>query len=691
MTHLSYKRNMVPKEVLMRSVLVSLNIARPVNTAQPRTIMNIVGPMTNIFNKAHLTVRRPINNNSATKKSNLNQKVNTAKPKAVLNVVKGNQVKTVNGEVQLQALVDRKKIIITESTVRRDLQLEDAEGVDCLPNATIFEQIALMEYEQVSQKLTFYKAFFSPQWKFLIHTILQCLSPKTTGWNEFSSNIASAIICLATNQKFNFSKLIFESMVKNLDNVGKFLMYPRFIQVFLNKQLDGVSNHKRIYVTPSHTKKNFRNIRRVGKGFSGRETPLFPTMMVQVQQEQDEGSAMPTDPQHTPIITQPSTTSQPKKTQKRKKTKRKNTEVPQPSGSTEPIANEAVNDEMGDSLMRAAITASILEVEQDSGGGPRCQETMRDTIAQTRSENVSKLSNDPLLARGNTLLSGEDSIKLMKLMEICTKLQPRVLDLETRKTTQANEIASLKRKVKKLERMNKSRTHRLKRLYKVGSSRRVDSPDEVALGEEDASKQERIADIDVDAGVTLESTHFDADTDMFGVHDLDSDEVIVEDVVKTVEETGNVVEEVSTAAKLVTLAELKSAKPKADKAVIQEPEQGTTTITPTTIPKAKGIAFIKPGRSTTTTTTTISAEDKGKAIMIEEPANIKKKDQISFDEQEAIRLQAKFDEEERLAREKDKVNVALTEEWDDIQAKIEVDRVLAERLQAIEQEELTDE
>ncbi|GJW42285.1 hypothetical protein Tco_0071084, partial [Tanacetum coccineum] len=51
--------------------------------------------------------------------------------------------KTVNGEVQLQALVDGKKIIITESTVRRDLQLEDAEGVDCLPNA-IFEQLGLM-------------------------------------------------------------------------------------------------------------------------------------------------------------------------------------------------------------------------------------------------------------------------------------------------------------------------------------------------------------------------------------------------------------------------------------------------------------------------------------------------------------------------------------------------------------------
>ncbi|GKA87346.1 hypothetical protein Tco_0809110 [Tanacetum coccineum] len=95
--------------------------------------------------------------------------------------------KTINGEQQLHALVDGKKVIIIESTVRRDLQLGDEEGVDCLPNATIFEQLPLMGYEKISQQLTFYKAFFSPQWKFLIHTVLQCLSPKTTAWNEFSS------------------------------------------------------------------------------------------------------------------------------------------------------------------------------------------------------------------------------------------------------------------------------------------------------------------------------------------------------------------------------------------------------------------------------------------------------------------------------------------------------------------------
>nr|GEX52856.1 copia protein [Tanacetum cinerariifolium] len=66
-------------------------------------------------------------------------------------------------------------------------------------------------YEKTSDKLTFYKAFFSSQWKFLIHTILQCLTAKTTACNEFSSTMASAIICLATNQKFNFSSDIFDT------------------------------------------------------------------------------------------------------------------------------------------------------------------------------------------------------------------------------------------------------------------------------------------------------------------------------------------------------------------------------------------------------------------------------------------------------------------------------------------------
>ncbi|GKF31392.1 hypothetical protein Tco_0101190 [Tanacetum coccineum] len=84
MTHPTPKRNLVPKAVLMRSGLVSLTTDRPVNTDQPRTIMNSARPMTNVFNKAYSTVRRPINNNAAFKNSKFNQRVNTVKHKMLM-------------------------------------------------------------------------------------------------------------------------------------------------------------------------------------------------------------------------------------------------------------------------------------------------------------------------------------------------------------------------------------------------------------------------------------------------------------------------------------------------------------------------------------------------------------------------------------------------------------------------------
>ncbi|GKA64995.1 hypothetical protein Tco_0764702 [Tanacetum coccineum] len=228
-------------------------------------------------------------------------------------------------------------------------------------------------------------------------------------------------------------------------------------------------------------------------------------------------------------------------TQKPRKPKRKDTQVPQPSGPTDIVTDEAVHKELGDRLVRAATTTSSLETEQDS-----------------------------------------DSLKLKELMELCTNLQKKVLDLEKTKTTQQHEITSLKRKVKKLEQKKSSRTHGLKRLHKVGMSRRVESSsDEEYLGK-DASKQgRRINAIDVDEDITLVNVQDDAE--MFDVNTLTGD------------------------------------------------------------------------------------EDKGKGIMVEELVKtMKKKDLIRLDEETAKRLQVEFDEDERLAREKDEANVALIEEWDDI-------------------------
>ncbi|GKB36590.1 putative ribonuclease H-like domain-containing protein [Tanacetum coccineum] len=262
--------------------------------------------------------------------------------------------------------------------------------------------------------------------------------------------------------------------------------------------------------------------------------------------------------------------------------------------------NEAVNKERDNSLERAATTATSLDVEQDrgninktqskatlnepsslgtsSGSGPRRQETMGDTIARTRFENVSKTSNDSLLAEVNTPRSDEDRLKLSELMEFCTKLQQRVLDLENTKTAQAQEITSLKLRVKKLEKKGGSRTPKLKILYKVGRSARVISSNEASLGRY-------------------------GDEDMFGVNDLEGDEVIVETEVAS-KDVNLSVDEVTLAQ---ALAALKSAKPKADKVMLQELEQGTITITTTattitaasTRPKAKGLVIHKEDQATT--------------------------------------------------------------------------------------------
>nr|GEW65752.1 ribonuclease H-like domain, reverse transcriptase, RNA-dependent DNA polymerase [Tanacetum cinerariifolium] len=119
----------------------------------------------------------------------------------------------------------------------------DVVSVDCLPNEEIFAKLARMGYEKPSTKLTFYKAFFSAQWKFLIHTILQCMSAKRTAWNEFSSSMASAVICLAT-----------------------------------------------VHIPCSHSKV-FMNIIRVGKGFSRVVTLLFDGMLVPQQEHDDVAAA----------------------------------------------------------------------------------------------------------------------------------------------------------------------------------------------------------------------------------------------------------------------------------------------------------------------------------------------------------------------------------------------------------------
>ncbi|GJS47461.1 hypothetical protein Tco_0597582, partial [Tanacetum coccineum] len=159
-------------------------------------------------------------------------------------------------------------------------------------------------------KLTFQKGAFSPQWRFLIHNILHCLSPKKTAWEQFSSNIAAAVICLATDRKFNFSRMIFDHMVSNISSPHKFLMYPRFIQLCLDMQRHKLQQHSRIYLVPTLTMKVFSNMKRITKGFSGQEVDLFPNMLDAAESSPSRSTSSPSptpESTHAPPSPQPPT------------------------------------------------------------------------------------------------------------------------------------------------------------------------------------------------------------------------------------------------------------------------------------------------------------------------------------------------------------------------------------------------
>nr|GEV60574.1 synaptobrevin, longin-like domain protein [Tanacetum cinerariifolium] len=125
------------------------------------------------------------------------------------------RIETTEKGTKILATIDGNLRTISESSIRRNLKLNDEAGISSLPDVKLFENLTLMGYNiSPNQKFTFQKGQFSHQCKYLIHIIMQCLSPKSTGFNEFSSNIATALVCLATNRVYNFSKMIFDGLVK---------------------------------------------------------------------------------------------------------------------------------------------------------------------------------------------------------------------------------------------------------------------------------------------------------------------------------------------------------------------------------------------------------------------------------------------------------------------------------------------
>nr|GEU31496.1 hypothetical protein [Tanacetum cinerariifolium] len=273
------------------------------------------------------------------------------------------------------------------------------------------------------------------------------------------------------------------------------------------------------------------------------------------------------------------------------------------------------------------------------------KETKVPYIEPQTKESIPTPSNDPLP-------SGEDRMQLTELMNLCINLQKQVFDLEKAKTAQAKDIADLKKRVKKLERKKKLKTSGLKRLWK---GRMIDNIDQ-----------------DIEITLVNESQGRMNEEEMFEANDLDGDEVIVDATAgEKVEQSTKVAEkEVSTADPVITAGEVVTTA---------EDVEATTAATTPQISKdelilAQTLIEIK------------AAKPKAREVIVQEPSKFR----TTSSSQPSQLPQAKDKEEERITREKDEATIAMIEQWDKVQAKINADLELAQKLQTKEQEQLTD-
>nr|GEX31170.1 acidic leucine-rich nuclear phosphoprotein 32 family member A [Tanacetum cinerariifolium] len=377
------------------------------------------------------------------------------------------------GESQELSLRNGLNVIITKATIREALRLDDVESIDCLPSEEIFTELSRMGYQKPSTKLTFYKR---------------------TSWNEFSSSMASAIICLSTCRKFNFFKA----------------------------QVGDLSFHTTKYSSPVLTQKVFANIRRVGKGFYGVDTPLFEGMIVAQQADDvaDKGAAsVDVDVVHA-AADKPSIPS------------------PTPTTSPPPPSQEL------------PLTLQVLPTPPPS------------PIAQPPSPQQQPQPS----------YDAEISLDLLyTLLETCTTLIRRVEHLEQDKIAQTLEIIKLKQGVKNLERRNKLKLSKLMRMKKGGIIANIDADEIVTL--KDVAAVENTAEIEENANV-------------LSMQDDELEPAELKEVMEVVSTTKLMAEVVTTASTTITAATTlilvaiinvaPSASRRRQGVVIRDPEETAT-------------------------------------------------------------------------------------------------------------------
>ncbi|GJX10455.1 hypothetical protein Tco_0200314 [Tanacetum coccineum] len=394
------------------------------------------------------------------------------------------------------------------------------------------------------------------------------------------------------------------------------------------------------YSTPAHTKKVFTNMKRKGKDFSGRVTPLFASMLAPPVVE-GEGSGQPSEPQPTPSTAQPrieeqipvTESSSPQNTQSPRKALQEDTQCPQTSMPILNIADESVFKGWDGKVLRATTTAASLDVAQASGNISKTQSTT--------------MSNDPLSQE----ISSGDRPRCQEAIGVSLLR----LGLRGHLNIPMIHLSPGKKKGMKL--------------FKIGTSKRK------SLDEEYVSKQGRKSDktkpmfddsdfakIDVDNAMeNVEVNTANIDVSAAGPSDISTAD-------PSTSTAGDIFEdEMMTIAD--TLVAIRSTRQRTTSVIIHDVEE-------------------EPRRSTPSLTAQPSSKDKGKGLMVEpeKPPKNPRKAQIQMDEELAIRLHEEEKAElERMQRERatqEKAsNAALIAEFDNVQARMEADALLTAILQ----------
>ncbi|GJT91122.1 hypothetical protein Tco_1079967 [Tanacetum coccineum] len=545
--------------------------------------------------------------------------------------------KTINNVRYITATVDGKPVLISKASIRSDLQCNDVAGIDVLPNHAIFDTIQLMGYKGDLNTLTFNKGLFSPQWKFLFHTIIHCLSSKSTSWDQIPTNIATVVICLATNQVYNFSKLIFDGMIRHLDAKKKFVMYLRFIPVFLTNQLKNVHVPLDHFPINALTTKVFSFMVKEGKKNSGNVTPLFPSMLAQPIEDESAVLERPSETKPTPSPTHLS----------------EDQSEPQPDLFLRPSSFNPIPD----------------SIPEGSGGNHGGQSSSDRSQSGT-----------------------EDDLTLQSVYDLCVSLCKQV-------TAQAANIKDLKAQIKHLKKKAGPVINHYKAWIKSPSMKKRLARKKKM---EYVSKQGRKTFKSIPT-VHKDPTFNDLDDSMDYMETEDAHD---EGTVKDSEET-----KVSTDKLKVSTDKPNEGTAKPNEGTA-EPKDGNSdeSVAPTTVFRddetiAQFLVTMSQNKTKSILTLEslpkIDPKDKGKKVLEEKAESdaeskgvneVENKFKMLANDEEIVRkVQEEWEaeEEKKKLAEEEATKAAFTNKYDFIQAKLNADKILAEKLQEEEREKFT--